>query len=51
MVVEVIGVEEIGIGKASVAGIISNDGTEMLLATAEDTIDEVQLPLVGLLCL
>ena len=49
MVVEVIGVEEIGIGKASVAGIISNDGTEVLLATVEDTVDKVQLPLAGLL--
>jgi hypothetical protein len=46
----VIGIKEIGIGEASVARIISNDGTEMLLATAEDTIDEVQLPSVGLLC-
>jgi hypothetical protein len=50
LVGEVIGVEEFGIGEASIAGIISNDGTEMLLATAEDTIDEVQLPFVGLLC-
>ena len=49
MIVEVIGVEEVEIGEARVARIVSNDGHEVLLTTIDDTVDEFQLPLIGLL--